>query len=150
MSQSIILAPVPCRHLASALKIDSRRIAFGTDLAGFFPENGEGKDWKGRRVLIYASRKSSRAAHLFVKGCATFEATFETWLRADITGKHPVPDERAASTVTDIPFMGFWVVSAFRELPENQRVAFSKLKAVDTNQPLKILSPRGPMLVQIS
>jgi hypothetical protein len=64
VTKSIILAPVPCRHLASALKITSRRIAFGTDLTDFFPKNGEGKDWKGCRVLIYASRKSSGAAHL--------------------------------------------------------------------------------------
>lgn len=148
VAHTIILAPVPCVHLASALKKNSRRIAFGTDLIGFFLKNGDGKVWKRRRVLIYASRKSSGAAHLFVKGCATFEATFETWLSADITGKHPVPDERAASTVTDTPFTGFWVVSDFNRLPEEQWVAFSSLKTIDSNQPLKILFPRGPMLVQ--
>ena len=115
----------------------SERIAFGTDATHFFLKI-EVK--KGIRVLIYASRKSAGAAHLFVKGCATFEATFENWLQADKTGKHPVPDERAPSTVTDTPFEGFWVVSAFGK----------KLKAMDSNQPLKIPFPRGPMIVQIS
>jgi hypothetical protein len=150
VTKSIILAPVPCVHLESALQLRSERIAFGTDSTDFFPEKGERKVWKGLRVLIYASRKSAGAAHLFVKACATFEATFETWLLADITGKHPISDERAASTVTDTAFKGFWVVSAFRRLPEDQWVDFSKLKAQDSNQPLKILFPRGPMLVQIS
>jgi hypothetical protein len=145
----IILAPVPCLHLESALRLNSRRIAFGTDATHFFVENEEIK--KGIRVLIYASRKSAGAAHLFVKGCTTFEATFETWLQADIkTGKHPVPDERAPSMVTDTPFEGFWVVSAFRKLPKEQWVDFSTLKAMDSDQPLKMLFPRGPMVVQVA
>jgi hypothetical protein len=141
----IILAPVPCRHLDSALRIRSERIAFGTDATHFFKKK---EIQRGIRILIYASRKSAGAAHLFVKGCATFEARFENWLRADKTGKHPVPDERAATTVSDTPFEGFWVVSSFRRLPKKQWVYFSKLKGFDSNQALKILYPRGPMCVQ--
>ena len=142
----IILVPVPCRHLDSALRMRSERIAFGTDATHFFLKKEVNK---GIRVLIYASRKSARAAHLFVKGFATFEATYENWLRA-VTGKHRFPDERPPSTVTDTPFEGFWVVSAFKKLPKEQWVPFSKLTAIDSNQPLKILFPRGPMIVQIS
>ncbi|MGA7665739.1 MAG: hypothetical protein WBW13_13010 [Pseudolabrys sp.] len=143
----IILVPVPCRHLDSALQMHSERIAFGTDATHFFFENEKIKT--GTRVLIYASRKSAGAAHLFVSGCATFEAMYENWLRS-VTGKHRFPDERPPSTVTDTPFEGFWVVSAFKKLPKEQWVPFSKLTAIDSNQPLKILFPRGPMIVQIS
>jgi hypothetical protein len=148
LKQPSILAPVPCLHLESAERINSRRIAFGTDATNFFFANGKVKIPKGLRVLIYASRKSEGAEHLFVKGRATFEARFENWLLADKTGKHPVPDERAASTVSDTPFEGFWVVSSIRRLPKKQWVDFSKLKAFDSNQSLKILYPRGPMRVQ--
>jgi hypothetical protein len=126
--------------------MQSERIAFGTDATHFF-EKKEIK--RGIRVLIYASRKSAGAAHLFVKDCATFEARYEYWLQA-VRGKHTVPDERPPSSVTDTPFEGFWVVSAFRKLPKEQWVVFSKLKAMDSNQPLKISFPRGPMIVQIS
>jgi hypothetical protein len=113
--------------------MQSERIAFGTDATHFFLKK-EVK--KGIRVLIYASRKSAGAAHLFVKGCATFEARFENWLRADKTGNHPVPDERAPSTVTDTPFEVFgW---------------YPPSGSCQSNQPLKILFPRGPMIVQIS
>ena len=147
MKRISILVPVPCCHLDSALRMRSERIAFGTDATHFFLKKEVNK---GIRVLIYASRKSAGAAHLFVKGFATFEAKFENWLRADKTGKHPVPDERAPSTVTDTPFEGFWVVSAFRKLPKERWVAFSTLKAKDSNQPLKIPFPRGPMIVSIS
>jgi hypothetical protein len=142
----IILAPVPCRHLDTALQMQSERIAFGTDATHFF-ENEAIK--KRTRVLIYASRKSAGAAHLFVSGCATFEAMYESCLRTK-TGNYPIPDERPPSTVRDTPFEGFWVVSAFKKLPKEQWVPFSKLTAKDSNQPLKILFPRGPMIVQIS
>src|SRR5665811_730491 len=77
VTKPIILAPIPCIHLASALQMQSERIAFGTDLISFFPKNGEGKNWKGRRALIYASQKSYGAKELFVPGSATFEAKFE-------------------------------------------------------------------------
>ena len=142
----IILVPVPCRHLDSALGMRSERIAFGTDATHFFKKE---EIKRGIHVLIYASRKSAGAAHLFVKRRATFEARFENWLRADKTGKHPVPDERAPSTVTDTPFEGFWVVSAFTKPPKEQWVAFSNLKAMDSSQPLNIVFPRGPMIVHI-
>ena len=99
-------------------------------------------------LVQHRTEASEGAEHLFVEGRATFEATFENWLRADKTGKHPVPDERAASTVSDSSFEGFWVVSSFRRLPKKQWVDFSKLKAFDSNQSLKILYPRGPMRVQ--
>src|SRR5262245_7046520 len=133
----IILVPVPCRHLDSALGMRSKRIAFGTDATHFFKKE---EITRGIHVLIYASRKSAGAAHLFVQGCATFEATFEKWSRAK-RGMHPVPDERAPSTMTDTPFEGFWVVSAFRRLPEEQWVAFSELKAMGSSQFLNIVFP---------
>lgn len=41
------------------------------DATDFFFANGEAKIPKGLRVLIYASRKSEGAEHLFVKGRAT-------------------------------------------------------------------------------
>jgi hypothetical protein len=151
VAHPIILAPVPCVHLASAQQMRSERIAFGTDLTGFFPKNSEGNNWKGRRVLIYASRKSSGAKELFVTGRATFEAKFETWSPAK-DGQHFFPEERPPSTLDkktgDSAFKGFWVVTALKRLPKEQWVAISSLKATDPNQPLKKPYPRKPMLVQ--
>lgn len=95
-----------------------------------------------------ALQAASAHREVFVKGRATFEAAFEIWLPPDASGKHPIPDERAASTVTDTPFKGFWVVSAFWRLPEEQWVDFSSLKTINSNQPLEIQFPFGPMLVQ--
>ena len=126
--------------------MQSDRIAFGTDATDFFVENEEIK--KGTTVLIYASRKSSGAKHLFIKGRATFKATFDTWKAPDHNGTHSVPRERAGSTWDDTIFKGFWVVTDFKRLPEKQWVAFSKLKAINSNKPLQIPFPRGPMLVK--
>src|SRR5215475_1598522 len=97
----IILVPVPCRHLDSALGMRSERIAFGTDATHFF--NNE-EITRGTPVLIYASRKSAGAAHLFVKRRATFEARFEKWLKADNTGMHLRASEFVALRWDDIDF----------------------------------------------
>jgi hypothetical protein len=115
----------------------SERIAFGTDATHFFKKE---EIKRGIHVLIYASRKSAGAAHLFVQGCATFEATFEKWSRAK-RGKHPVPDERAPSTMTDTPFEGFWVVSAFRKLPKVQWVAFFRAQGYGFQSALEYRFP---------
>jgi hypothetical protein len=60
---------------------------------------------------------------LFVTGRATFEATFETWLKANPKGEHFFPEERPRSTLKkdntgDTAFDGFWVVTALKRLPK--------------------------------
>ena len=54
----IILAPVPCRHLDSALVMQSDRIAFGTDATHFFEKqrNQKGNSRINLRITqIYRS-----------------------------------------------------------------------------------------------
>jgi hypothetical protein len=73
-------------------------------------------------------------------------------MKANPKGEHRFPEERPPSTLDkksgDSAFEGFWVVTALKRLPEEQWVAISSLKAIDSNQPSNILYPYGPMLVQ--
>jgi hypothetical protein len=149
-----ILAPVPCIHLASALKmaaVGGARIAFGTNAATFFEgdmQPGELAIPPGTPVLIYASRPEFGAAHLAPRGLDYgFVATLVDWRRADRRGRHPEHEQvRPLSTDDDGPAIGFWEVETLAKLPS--AVPLGALRSNATMKPITT-PPRGPMLVRM-
>jgi hypothetical protein len=137
-----LLAPVPCKHLAAALQLNTERVAFGSNMVELFSHLPEKTP-----VLIYASLRTAGEEHLYVPATATFAATFLEWVPPNLRGEHKFPEERPVSTRNDTAFRGFWVVNEFRRLQEKNWVPFSALKKPGSPAPLTIKYPLGPMIV---
>lgn len=137
-----LLAPVPCKHLAAALRLNTGRVAFGSNKVQLFSHLPEKTP-----VLIYASLRTAGEEHLYVKATATFATTFLEWIPADSLGNHKFPEERPVSTRDDTAFKGFWVVNELRQLQEKNWVPFSALKKPGSPAPLTTNYPLGPMIV---
>lgn len=108
MIKQVLLAPVPCIHLASATRIPGlmQRVAFGTSRLGIDQVP------IGLPVFIYASQPPHS---LFRRGVASWTGALGAIVKANETGsrsgKHPDPSVRPPSAeANDGPFLFFWEV----------------------------------------
>lgn len=144
-----LLAPVPARHIKSALdtfKIEGM-VAFGSNAFSVFqtPEGLAGQKWKGATVLIYVSHPEPDYPGFGPN--ILYAGKFVRWRPADRRGKHPEPEYRPASTVTDTQWAGFWEIENLEKLPE--KIALADLRSSVTKKPFKRgFTPEGPVPVE--
>jgi hypothetical protein len=141
-----ILAPVPAVHLKSALETCAKhgRVAFGSDAWEFFAkaslEYGEGIP-----VLIYASPSFGDPDKLATPGAVGFCGTYLGTEKAR-AGKHPNPELRPATTVTDTAWAVFWELGGLVQLAPSECIILSQFTAIGQKKPIS-MPPRGPLLV---
>jgi hypothetical protein len=133
MSQEVLLAPVPCVHLASAATIPKlkERIAFGTSQSAF---KQQFESRIGIPVYIYASQPlhTSHPPHpLFCGPVASWKGELFAIVKANNRGKHDDPSIRPPSTLEkedpDGPFLFFWEVEGLHRL-KKPYLSLSKFK----------------------
>jgi hypothetical protein len=130
-SQEVLLAPVPCIHLASATTIPElkQRVAFGTSQHGIVDVP------IGLPVFIYASRPGQPRHPLYRGSFASWIGVLRAIVSANETGrrsgKHPDPLVRPPSTEAlkdgDGPFLFFWEVEGLHQI-EKPYLSLSKFK----------------------
>ena len=146
MGKEVLLAPVPCIHLASAATIPSlaQRVAFGTS------HNGIVNVPIGLPVFIYASQPPHP---LFDPGHISWTGVLGAIVPANETGprsgKHHDPSVRPPSTEAkdgggDGPFLFFWEVEGLHQLKKPDRLSLSKFKSAFNGG-----APQWPVLAQL-
>jgi hypothetical protein len=120
MIKQVMLAPVPCVHLASAASTPHLRdrVAFGTNKLGL-------EDFAiGIPVFIYASQPLTHTTPphpLFRRGAASWSGTLGSIVKAvqvgARSGKHPDPSVRPPTAErNDTPSIQFWEVLGLHQL----------------------------------
>jgi hypothetical protein len=146
-----LLAPVPAVHITSAIETYRRagRVAFATNAIDVFAKIDE-EYGAGIPVIIQPTVRYGDP-----KGYArsSFGATYDRFVTADRSGRHPDPAVRPDSALNpqdpDTPVLGFWEIVELRQLPS--RIAFSTLTAKGKKTPLpKTFILHGPILVTAS
>lgn len=130
MSEQVLLASVPCVHLASAETVSSlmKRVAFGTSYQGIINVP------IGLPVYIFASQPPHR---LFDPGRVSWAGKLGAIVPANEkgrrSGKHHDPSVRPPSTEALIDgdglFLFFWEVEDLHQLEMQDRVSLSKFKS---------------------
>ena len=145
MGKEVLLAPVPCIHLASAATIPSlaQRVAFGTSHSGLVNVP------IGLHVYIYASQPPHR---LFDPGHVSWAGKLVAIVHANKTssrsGKHLDPSVRPPTTEAliggDGPFLFFWEVEGLHQLKKPDRLSLSKFKSTFGGD-----APQWPVLAEL-
>jgi len=142
-----LLAPVPKTHLESARVKKMTHVAFGTDCFDVFQtldnlrggthgEGGEDVD-----VYIYASEGE---AH---DNIVTWKARYVGYVQS-IDGRHPEPELRPPSTVTDTAWMLFWNVKDLTEIDGTGKF-IGTLQGHNRPKPYgKSFPPRHPIIIK--
>ena len=141
MIQSVILAPVPCEQLESAMTVPSlgERIAFGSS------HRGSTSLPVGLPVFIYASE----APHgLFRLGQVSWTGTLGAIVPAvkggSRDGKHPDPAVRPPSAeANDKTFTCFWEVLGLRALSPTRQLRDFKSPVLNGE------APRWPTVAEL-
>lgn len=138
-SDIALLAPIPLRHLESALVIhkDCKMAAFGSDKSDVFRELDKVRNKQPVDVYIYASHADGH-----------FDPEI-TWVARYIrSAEHCDRNLRPSSTITDTPFRIYWIVDELRrERKEHLRVAKLIGYGKDKQYGPKFV-PKGPMLIK--
>jgi hypothetical protein len=146
-----LLAPVPLEHLQSGRETcqTQGKVAFGSRAFEALHKLTELADGAPADVLIYASD-----AHQPGPPNVTWRARFVRWVEAK-AGAHPQGMQYRPPTTAHYSgdnyghWYVFWEVSDLRELPPDEHILISELKAVDKNGKLaKNFIPLGPTVVE--
>ena len=140
-----LLAVVPHQHLVSGLQTQSAsgRVAYGTDNAMLLPELEHELGGQSCCVLIYASEAPYSGAPM-----ARWRAIYSRQTPAK-HGRHPEhATYRPSTTDSDGAWLTFWEVIDLEELPTEEALPMSKLRARrrKTNLPADYI-PKGPLVI---
>jgi hypothetical protein len=116
-----LLAPVPKVHLDSAKQNNMKKVAFGTDCYDVLQRLDEircGKNGKGGEdveVYVYASHVEGH------DNVVTWKGRYVGYVES-VGGRHPNPELRPPSTVTDTPWMLFWEVEDLTAIGDERKI----------------------------
>jgi hypothetical protein len=145
MGAQVLLAPVPCDHLDSAMKVPglSRRVAFGTSKSGLSNVP------IGLPVFIYASQPPHP---LFLPGVFSWAgklgAIVKAVERGPRSGKHPDLSIRPPTAeACDTASMEFWEVLDLAKLEKPR--SFREFLTLGGGEPFNGREPQWPIVAQL-